>query len=181
MKSTSFKSGGLFQTVRTRWIDWVAFAFFILLLSFLQSAPHALEIAGARPLLLVASTVCIACFTGPIGGGIAGAFAGILWDMFSTRLLGFDAIILLCIGTACGFIIWTAMRNNVFTILLMTTCACVVQIFLDWSFHYFVYGYDHPLKALLVVYAPNGLYTVLISPIIFFAVLALKKYLQNHE
>ncbi|MBP5303751.1 MAG: rod shape-determining protein MreD [Clostridia bacterium] len=181
MKHTSLNDGGLFRNVKQDWMRWTAFGVILLLSCFIQMAPFSLQIAGAKPLLLIAFTVCIALFVGPLGGGIAGAFAGFLWDIFSTRTLGFNAIILLVVGTACGLLIWMMMRNNILTAVLLTAGACLTQIILDWGFHYLLFDRGNEWDALLSIYLPNGLYTVLISPLVYWVVLITVKHLRSRE
>lgn len=170
------KSQSAFGRTTTEWTRWVAFGFLLLLLSFLQSAPYALQIAGAKPLLLLACPICIALFTGPVGGGIAGAFAGILWDLFAGRILGFNGILLLVLGTTAGLLVWLVMRNNMLTAILMVGCASLIQNLMDWIFSYVLYDRGDVLKALWSVYLPNGLYTLIISPLMYFLVFGIMKY-----
>lgn len=66
------------------------------------------EIYGASPLLLVPLTVCIAMYAGPVGGAAAGIAGGFLWDLYSDRLLGFNALLLLAVGCACGLLVLPA-------------------------------------------------------------------------
>lgn len=89
----------------SRYIKWTAYGLWLLLVCVLQNTPRLIPpVFGARPLLVVPLVVCIAMYTGPVGGAAAGVAAGLLWDMYSTRLLGFNALLLLIIGCACGLL-----------------------------------------------------------------------------
>lgn len=181
MSTPSIKKNKLFHSVKTDWIHFVTYGLILLIASFIQGAPYALEIAGAKPLLLVDLTVCIALFYGPLGGGIAGAFAGILWDIFSVRTLGFNAIVLLLIGTVCGLLIWLMLRNNIITAILLISGACLLQAVLDWFFHYLLFNKGDSFQALIQFYLPNVLYSAIVGPIIFFLVFWLTKKIREHE
>ena len=103
-----------------RYIKWTAYGLLILLFSILQSTPRLIpEICGASPLLLVPLTVCIAMYAGPVGGAAAGIAGGFLWDLYSDRLLGFNALLLLAVGCACGLLVRLLLRNNLLSALLL--------------------------------------------------------------
>ena len=75
-----------------RYLKWTAYGLLILLVTLLQATKGLIPpVFGVRPLLVVPLTVCIAMFTGPVGGAAAGIACGILWDLYAARLLGFNA------------------------------------------------------------------------------------------
>lgn len=167
--------------VREKYVQWTAYGLMLLVAFLFQSAPHALEIAGTRPLLLVPLTVAIGLFTGPIGGGIAGAAAGFLWDMYADCLPGFHGLFLLCIGCSCGLLVVLLMRNNFLTALLLCAGALVLQVLYDWGLTYCLLVRDHPWDLLCDTYLPTALYTFLVSPILYFLTLFVTRYLKKHD
>lgn len=74
----------------------------------------------------------------PVGGAAAGVAAGLLWDMYSTRLLGFNALLLLVIGCACGLLVRLLIRNNLLSAMLLTAAALVIQGVADWLGNYVI-------------------------------------------
>lgn len=148
-------------------LQWVVCVLVVLVSFMLQMTPKALEIAGAKPWVLFSSTICIALFMGPVGGGIMGAIAGLLWDVFADCWLGHHAILLMLFGTVCGILIWLVFRNNIYTALLMLACSILLFILIDWGLSYVLFEKSEPLVALWSVFLPNGLYTFLISPIVY--------------
>lgn len=116
-----------------RYLQWTAYGLLILLTILVQATPKLLPaVFGARPLLIVPLVVCIAMFVGPIGGASAGIAGGILWDLYADRLLGFNALLLLFIGCACGLLVRLLMRNNLLTAMLLSAAALLFQGFMDW-------------------------------------------------
>ncbi len=128
-------AGHFISRLSSRYIKWTAYGLVILLTSILQSIPNSLPpIGGARPALMVPVVDCIAMFEGPIGGAAAGVGGGILWDLFSDRLLGFNALLLLIICCACGLMSQMLIRNNLVSSMLMTAAALFVQGLINWFF-----------------------------------------------
>lgn len=178
---TSLNGGNPLSAVREKYVRWTAYGLLILVTFLLQSAPHALEIAGIKPLLLLPLTVAIGLFTGPIGGGAAGAVSGFLWDIYADCLPGFHGLLLLCIGCASGLLVVLLMRNNLLTATLLCAGALVLEILYDWGLTYCLLRQDHPFLLLWNVYLPTALYTVLVSPILYLLTLWITRFLQKHD
>ncbi len=169
-----------FRFIRAGYIKWTAYGLVILAFTLLQSVPHLVpEVFGARPLLLLSATVGIALFTGPTGGAAAGVACGLLWDVFSPRLLGFHALILLAVGCACGLLVRLMMRNNLLTALILTAGGGLTEMILDWFFNYTLLGGDRPFHILMHIYFPNMIYTLALTPLVYFAVWGITRLLRN--
>jgi len=109
------------QRLSRRYLTWTAYGLLIVAAVILQSLPRGLPvIGGVRPVLIVPLVVCAAMYEGPVGGAAAGIAAGLLWDMFSDRLLGFHALLLLIVGCACGLLVRLLIRNNLLSALLLS-------------------------------------------------------------
>ena len=166
-----------------RYIRWTAYGLLILLFSLIQSAPHGLpRIMGVLPVLMVPLTVCIAMQVGPVGGASAGIAAGILWDLYaSSRLLGFNALLLLAIGCASGLLVRLLIRNNLLSALLLICGALLFQGLADWGFNYLLLRQEQPLYVLLHMVLPSLGYTFVLSPLIYALVYGITRILRNRE
>lgn len=153
-----------------RYLAWTAYGLIVLLCTLIQFTPHFLEIAGAKPMLLIAAVVCIAMYTGPTGGLITGAVAGFVWDIFGGGLLGLHGLLLMLCGTACGLLTWLLIRNNVLSATLLCSGAALVITLFLWGVTYVLFGKEQPFTVLLVYYLPDWLYTAVLSPLIYYAV-----------
>ena len=180
-EKTTLRGGNPLAAVRKEYIKWTAYGLLLLAAFLLQSAPRALQIAGAKPLLLVPLVVAIALFTGPIGGGAAGAAAGFLWDVYADCLPGFHGLFLLVIGCGCGLLVVLLMRNNQLTAVLLCAGALVLQVLYDWGLSYLLLGYDRPFAALWYTYLPCALYTLLVSPLVYGITLAVTRVLRRRD
>lgn len=165
-KSSQFRSSlaGFFNNQTLQWLVCLGFVF---VASLLQMAPNALVIAGAKPMLLILCVACIALFTGPLCGGVMGAVSGFLWDIFTDRLMGSTALLLLFFGTVIGILSWLVLRNNFITGMLVCAAAILLFVVADWAIHYVLFEKDNPWLMLTSVYGPNALYSLLVSPVIY--------------
>lgn len=165
-----------------RYLEWTAYGLLILLAYLLQSTPRLLPaVFGARPLLMIPMTVAVAMFTGPVGGAAAGIACGLLWDLHSTRLLGFNALILMAIGCAAGLLVQLLIRNNLLSSLLLTLPALLLQGSLDWAFNYVLLAREGTIFWLLRGILPDLLYTLAVSPLVYGAVLLAARLLKRRE
>ena len=180
-EKTSLRGGNPLSAVREKYVRWTAYGLLLLVAFLLQSAPHALEIGRTKPLLLVPLVVAIGLFTGPVGGGAAGAVAGFLWDLYADRLPGFHGLLLLCIGCVSGLLVVLLMRNNLLTATLLCAGALFLQILYDWGLSYCLYGGDRPFAALWGTYLPTAGYTLLVSPLLYIAAFGVTRFFRKRD
>lgn len=129
-----------------------------------QAAPRGFpEIGGGRPLILIPLTTAVAMFTGPAGGAATGAAAGLLWDLNSARLFGFNGLVLMLIGCGAGLLVRLLLRNNPLSAGLLALGAVGLQGLTDWTVNYLLP--NRPGAGLLLVRTllPNALYTCLLA------------------
>ena len=133
---------------------------------------------GARAVLLLPVTVCIAIFSGPIAGGWAGIVIGLFWDVYADRLFGLNAFLLLLIGCTCGLLVRLLLRNNLLTAIILTGGALTVHGLLDWFLNLALLKADGSFYALWHITMPNLLYTWLLALPLYglFAVIERKLY-----
>ena len=161
------------------WIVYCACAFFMMLM---QMAPRFFPIVyGARPTPLILLVVCVAMFEGSRIGAILGAVAGLLWDLYSFRVFGLHAMLLMLIGVAVGLLVQLILRTNFLSGMLLCLCAVLVHTFLEWLLCYVLFLNDESIAVLLNVYLPNALYTVLLSPFVYLITLFLARMLRRQK
>ena len=165
------------------WVYATAYGLFLLVTLLLQMAPCGFPaIAGIRPLPLIPLTVFVAMFEGPFAGGVFGAVAGLFWGFFSFRLLGFDALLLLVIGCACGLLIYLLLRNNWLTALLLSAVATLAVCLLDWLFFTAIWvSSADALAALTRRVLPCVLYTTAVSPLLYWLTYHIARHLKQTE
>lgn len=163
------KSGTFFGFFRYKNIrSWVVYGITALVLFMFQYIPTLLpRIGNARPLPLLIFVVCVSVFEGARAGAVMGILSGLLWGLYSSHVFGFDALILMIIGIACGLLVEWLMRANFLTTCILCFSAILFQLLCDWFFCHVLFGAPNKLEMLWRMYLPNGLYTLCLTPLMF--------------
>lgn len=163
-------------------LSWLLYGLISLLLLLLQTAPHLFPVIGnARPTPLVLFAVCVAFFEGPRMGAVIGVIAGLLWDLYSFRLFGLNAMILLLICVTVGLLVQWLLRTNFLSGMLMCAGGVLVHTLLEWLLCYALFLHEETGAVLWHVYLPNALYTVLLAPLMYWTVLSLARFLRKKQ
>ena len=150
------------------YFSWLIYGLSTLLVLLLQAAPRLFPVVfDARPMPLTIFVICVGVLGGARAGASVGVLAGVLWGVFSFRLFGFDALILLILGLTAGLLVEWFLRANFFTALLLCACGTAIHVLLEWLLCNVIFQKDNLLEMLFKVLLPNGLYTVLLTPLVF--------------
>ena len=151
-----------------------------LVLLLLQNAPSFFpSVWYARPVPLVAYVVCVAVLEGAKAGAIIGAISGTLWGLYTFRVFGFDALLLMAIGLVVGLLVEWLLRANFLSAMLLCAASVLAQALIEWFCNYIIFYKQTAFAVLLRVYMPNCLYTILLSPLIYWIVLRLAHLLRR--
>ena len=165
-----------------RVIVWLVYALSTLLLLVVQTAPRFFPaIGGARPMPLLTFVICVAVLGGARTGVTVGVIAGVLWGVFSSRLFGFDALLLMLLGLAAGLLVEWLLRANFYTALLLCAGGILLYVLFDWLFFYVIFQRAQPFAILFKVLLPSGLYTVLLTPIVYAFSLLIARFVRRKE
>lgn len=164
------------------YLRWFAYGLILLLVSVLQCAPRVFPaIGGAHPVPLIPMVVCIAMFEGPLTGAGVGVGAGILWAVYTDRLFGFDALLLLVTGCVCGLLVQVLIRNNWMSALLLNGTVLVAYTLIDWLVRFVLFADEGALFALWYILLPNMLYTFALYPLIYWIAYRVARGLRETE
>lgn len=148
----------------------------------MQMAPRCFPtVCGARPMPLIVLVVCIALFEGPRIGAVLGVVAGLLWDLYTFRVFGLHAILLMLIGVTVGLLVQLILRTNFLSGMLLCFGGVLLHTLWEWLLCYVLFLHEESIAVLIRVYLPNALYTVLLSPIAYFVVLLLARILRRKK
>lgn len=169
------------EQLKARYWQWGGYGLLILLTCIVQSTPRLIpELFGAKPLPVIPLTVCIAMFTGPVGGAAAGVAIGFLWDMYALdRLLGYHSLLLLVVGCAVGLLIQLLMRNNLLSAVLLTFGALLSVGLIDWLLLYLLLARQDAVPALIDPILINSLYTLFITPLVYGLTLLISRLVKR--
>lgn len=151
-----------------------------LIILLLQNAPSFFpSILFARPVPLVAYVACVAVLEGAKAGAFIGAVAGALWGLYAFRVFGFDALMLMLIGLTVGLLVEWLLRSNFLSAILLSSASVLTYELVEWLFTHVIFYKPTALAVLLQGYLPICLYTIVLSPLIYGAVLLLARLIRR--
>ena len=130
-----------------------------------------ITISGIKPDLIMVVVVVFSLMKGTKEGTISGFVSGLLQDIFSTGLLGMNALVKTVIGFSCGGLKEKIFHEHIlFLIPIIAFIASFLQsILIIFLLHTF--GIEYNLAwSLNRVALSEALYSSLISPFIFLAI-----------
>ena len=132
---------------------------------------NSITILGLKPDLIMVVVVVFSLLRGEKEGTISGFASGLLQDIFSTGLLGINALAKTVIGFTCGILKEKIFHEHIlFLIPVITFIASFMQsilIFLLLRAFGLEYGLAWSLKQIAL---PEALYSSLLSPFVFLAI-----------
>lgn len=154
-------------------IKWSIYYLILLVLFALQTTPRFLEIAGVKPILVISLMICVCMFENILPSAIFSAMTGLFWDVTSDKMLGFNAIIFLCIGTAialfCVYFLHTKLVNSV----MFCAIVAFTQGFIDYFFYYLIWNKENSELILASAIIPTALYSIIFAVPFFYIVRAI--------
>lgn len=164
------------------YLPWIFYVTSVVILTAMQMSPRCFPtIAFARPVPLVLFTVCVAALEGPLLGSVMGVVAGLLWDMFTTRVFGYYGLMLMLIGLTVGLLVQWLLRANFLSAMLLCAGGTLAYVLLDWLICYVLFLREEMGAVLVKVYLPNALYTVALAPLVYLLVLAMARFLRKQR
>jgi len=132
---------------------------------------NSVAILGLKPDLIMVVVVVFSLLKGEKEGAISGFASGLLQDIFSTSLLGINALVKTVIGFTCGILKEKIFHEHIlFIIPVITFISSFIQSFLI-SLLFRAFGIEYNLAwSLKQVALPEALYSTLLSPFIFLAI-----------
>jgi len=132
---------------------------------------NSISILGLKPDLIMVVVVVFSLLKGEKEGTISGFASGFLQDIFSSGLLGINALAKTVIGFTCGVLKEKIFYEHIlFLIPVITFFASFLQSILIF-FLLRAFGIEYSLTwSFRQVALPEALYSSLLSPFIFFAI-----------
>ena len=131
-----------------------------------------------RICFLLPLTVIVAMFEKETAGLLYGLLAGCLWDVSTATSDGMKALFLALTGCICGLLVRYIMRNNLLSALALSSSTTILFHLFHWLFYVVVHK-SGMFVALLRVYIPQALLTILVTPLLYFLLRALEKRLRT--
>lgn len=151
-------------------IKWAIYYLLLLIGYTLQTIPGLFSVMGIRPIIVLPLVICVAMFEEVMPSVIYAVIGGLLWDISSDKLFGFNAIILLACAMLVSLICIYYLRTKLVNSIIFVTITVLLQSFLNYTFYYALWGEANKAGVLIGIILPMALYTVIISPIVYWIV-----------
>ncbi len=142
----------------------------LLLFYVLQTTPGLFAVAGIKPMLAVPVAIAVAMVEGEFVGGVYGALAGLLCDVGSTMLFGFNGLFVSFFCVTAGLLVIYLMHCNAGGATLFVFAAMLARGGVEYLFGYHMWGYENVWKVFAFRVLPVVLYTTLVTPLVFLCV-----------
>lgn len=147
------------------------FAFLIVVTASFQSTRGFVpQISNVSAFVLIPLVVSIASFEKSVPSLAFGAFAGIMWDMYSITAEGFFTVVLTAAGFLTSMVILFYMRNNIMSVLLLSFTAALFCNTLYWLNFILMAHNVSSFYIYLRYYLPSSVYTAVYAFIFYFIV-----------
>lgn len=146
---------------------WGVYSLVLFLFYILQTMPGLFSLWGVKPVLLLSFVICVSMFEDVLPSSIFGTVAGLLWDISSDKLFGFNGLIFLLISMGVSLVCIYYLRSKLLNSLMFVAGAAIFQGLTDYVFYYAIWDYSGASKILLVHVLPTALYTTAVTPLVF--------------
>lgn len=161
------------------YIKWGIYYLLLLLMVAVQTTPKLFSIFGVKPVLIVPLMICVCMFEEITPSFIFSLMTGFLWDMTSDKLLGFNAIILVCCGTLISLLCVYYLHTKLVNAYIFAVVTMVIQGLLDFFFHFAIWQIEGSSQILVKSILPTALYSIALTVIFFFCVRSISRKLNT--
>lgn len=145
------------------------YSLLLLALYIIQTTPHLLAVGGVKPMTTIGGVVAIALLEKEEVGAVYGIIGGLLCDVSGFVLFGFNTLMLFIWCVIIGLLATHYLKPRLITYMLLVAAVTFSVLGLQFVFIYGIWG----LQSLVYLFMQNvawiTLYTLLISPLIYFA------------
>lgn len=138
-----------------------------------------IELGGARCFLLLPVCMAIGIGEDELGAGLLGLFGGMLWDLTAARHYGFNAIFICLACFFCAALVTYYVRTTFLTDFIFSAVAIIAYCLLYWLFFIIIANMHGSELTLFSFYIPSAIYTIAVTPIIWFSLSPIKKILNK--
>lgn len=131
---------------------------------------------GVRPIYFIPLCICICMNEGEYTSAILGGVCGLIIDeAFGRAFFGFSSILMIAFSVGSVLIFRHMLFKNGINVVILTALFTFIHQLLDYFFYYAMWGYEGVNYVFWKIAIPCTLYTVLISPFVYFIVKQISK------
>lgn len=142
----------------------------LIVLYALQTAPGLFQLGGVRPMWVVAYVMGLAMWEDALTASVFGMLAGLLCDMGTQSLFGFNGLILLAGCCGISLLATHLVKANWKSALLLGGAVAGIRALLEFFFFYFIWGFEKIHLVFIQSVIPIFIYTTLLTPLALWAV-----------
>ena len=167
---------------RTKYVifKYSSYALLAVVLCVLQNTPGLFSVWGIKPMPLVAFAVLLAMFEGELAGGLFGAFAGFLCDLYGSEKVGYTALMLFLCCVVVGLLVQSYMRCNLPNAFAFTLAAMLVIRGVSFFFMLLLPGHQEAFLYAQHSLLPLCVYTALWGLVLFYPVHMLYSFFEGY-
>ena len=149
------------------WVFAKYFFYSLVLVIFyaMQTTDGVFSFYGVRPLWVVPMAVAVAMCENVLPAAVFGAVSGLLCDLGSQALFGFNGLVMLCGCTAIALLSLFLVKVNWKSALLLGGGLAALRALLEFFFFYLIWGYEDIQLIFVHRVFPSFVYTVLLTPL----------------
>lgn len=156
---------------RCAFIRWTLFIFLVFVCTIIMSTGGSI-----KPILFIPLCAAICMNEGEYPATALGASCGLLLDIASGRLFGYNAVFLIVISVLTSLLFKHYLLQNWVNVLLLTTAYSAVHEILDYFFMYAMWNYESSGKIFSSVSVPCFIYTVISAPFVYLVIKPIIKH-----
>ena len=160
-------------------LKWVIYTALLLGFFVVQTTVGLIAVFDIRPVLIVAFAVAVSMQEREWYALSFGVIAGFMWDFSSGKASGFNAFVLAACCVVIALAVMYLIGNNFLNSMIFCGATMLLQGILDYLFSYQIWGYEGSWFILVRYILPTALYTVLITPLMYFLVRRLHRKLEG--
>lgn len=154
---------------RFKILRYILYGIELLVLFILQGTPNLIpELFGGKPNLLFPAVLTISMFEPKLPALFFGLAGGLLTDIGNGGIIGFFAIISVIFCYFTSHLTSEIIRTSLLTAMIITLIAIPITIGLHFLFFYILPGYGEVGYFFINHYLSRILYTIVITPILYF-------------
>lgn len=160
----------------------ISVAIIIMVCFLLQSTVFkSLSFASISPNLLIVVVSAFGFMRGKKAGIYIGFFSGLLIDIFYGNIIGFYALLYMCIGYGNGCFRKLFFPDDIKLPMIMISISDLLYNFIVYVFRFFFRGQFHLRYYFIHIMIPELVYTLLITIVLYFIILKINQKLEIHE
>ena len=156
-------------------IKYFLYTLILFILYAMQTTSGILEIGGIRPIWVLPFAMALAMCEGVLAGAVFGALSGLLCDMGTQALFGFNGFLMLCGCVAISLLSIFLIKINWKSALLLGSGLAAARALLEFFFFYLIWGYEDIYQVFFYSVCPMFVYTAALTPLFLLLVRHLKE------